>query len=168
MKGCRMKRLLTILVFLGVGLYALDNEGWLAKARENALQGVMMDSDETTEDGVYCLVLSLVSHSSGESRNDASIDEAILDAKKRITAYVKGEKVSALVAVDTQTVTRSSNDEKIVEKYKKFEKRIQSKVNALVVGIKCLGQVTARSRYEIIAHCLTPSWMFALQTFLPF
>ena len=96
--GYVMKRLFaTIFLLLASVAFSLDNEGWLEKACENATRGFLMDSDETAEDGVYCLVLSLVNLSSGES-SDAQLGEAVLDAKKKITAFVKGEKVSASVS----------------------------------------------------------------------
>lgn len=37
--------------------FALDNQGWLVKARECAEAGKTHDSDETKEDGVYCIAL---------------------------------------------------------------------------------------------------------------
>ena len=54
----------------------------------------MMDTDETQEDGVYCLVLSVINTASDKSA-DVQVGEAVLEAKRKITAYVKGETVSA-------------------------------------------------------------------------
>lgn len=148
-----MKRLFaTIFLLLASVAFSLDNEGWLEKARENATRGFLMDSDETAEDGVYCLVLSLVNLSSGES-SDAQLGEAVLDAKKKITAFVKGEKVSASVSLDSQVVTASSDGEKTRQSYKKFEKKIKTKVDALVSGIKCLGQVSVDGKLYVV--CVT-------------
>ena len=148
-----MKRLFATLFLLLAGVaFSLDNEGWLEKARENATRGFLMDSDETTEDGVYCLVLSLINRSSGESP-DTQIGKAVLDAKKKITAFVKGENISASVSLDSQVVTSSSDDEKMRQSYKKLEKKIKTKVNALVYGIKCLGQVSVGEKLYVV--CVT-------------
>ena len=142
-----MKRLIaaaTILTMVGVA-FGLDNEAWLAKARECADGGFMMDSDETKEDGVYCLVLAVINTSSASSA-DAQVGQAVLDAKKKITAFVKGETVSASTSLESRSVETSNNGEKVRQSYKKFEKKIKTKVDALVKGIKVVGQVTVKEK----------------------
>ncbi len=148
-----MKKLFVAMTLLLAGVvYALDNEAWLNKARECADGGFMIDSDETKEDGVYCLVLSVINTSSDKSA-DAQVGEAVLDAKKKITAFVKGEKVSASTSLETRSEETSANGEKTRQSYKKFEKKIKTKVDALVKGIKVVGQVTVKEKSYIV--CLT-------------
>ena len=149
-----VKRLIaaaTILTMVGVA-FGLDNEAWLAKARECADGGFMMDSDETKEDGVYCLVLAVINTSSASSA-DAQVGQAVLDAKKKITAFVKGETVSASTSLESRSVETSNNGEKVRQSYKKFEKKIKTKVDALVKGIKVVGQVTVKEKSYVV--CLT-------------
>lgn len=148
-----MKRLIAVAAVCLVGAaFALDNAAWLDKARECASGGFMMDSDETQEDGVYCLVLSVINTSSGKSA-DAQVGEAVLEAKKRITAFVKGEKVSASTSLETKSETVSNGEEKMTSSYRKFEKKIKTKVNALVRGVKMVGQITVSEKSYVV--CLT-------------
>lgn len=148
-----MKKLIALLFACVVGVtFALDNEAWLAKARECAAGGFMMDADETPEDGVYCLVLSVINASSAKSA-DAQIGEAVLEAKRKITAFVKGEKVSASTSLETKTETVSDGETKMAGSYRKFEKQIKTKVNALVRGVKTVGQITVSERSYVV--CLT-------------
>ncbi|MGN0846773.1 MAG: hypothetical protein ACI4RA_05250 [Kiritimatiellia bacterium] len=148
-----MKKLIMIGAMLAVGVaFALDNEAWLAKARECAEGGFMMDSDETKEDGVYCLMLSAINTASDKSV-DAQVGEAILDAKKKITAYVKGETVSASTSLESRSESVSVDGEKMSRSYKKFEKQIKTKVDALVKGVKMVGQVTVKEKSYVV--CLT-------------
>lgn len=148
-----MKKLIALLFACVVGVtFALDNEAWLAKARECAVGGFMMDADETPEDGVYCLVLSVINASSAKSA-DAQIGEAVLEAKRKITAFVKGEKVSASTSLETKTETVSDGETKMARSYRKFEKQIKTKVNALVRGVKAVGQITVSERSYVV--CLT-------------
>lgn len=148
-----MKKLIALVSVCIAGVaFALDNEAWLAKARECAAGGFMMDADETPEDGVYCLVLSVIDASSAKSA-DAQIGEAVLEAKKKITAFVKGEKVSASTSLETKSETVSNGGEKMTKSYKKFEKQIKTKVNALVRGVKMVGQITVSEKSYVV--CLT-------------
>ena len=148
-----MKKTILLLSLFAIGVaYALDNEGWLGKARECAAGGFMMDSDETAEDGVYCLVLSAINSASDKSA-DAQVGEAVLEAKKKITAFVKGEKVSASTSLESRSETTSVDGEKMTKSYKKFEKKIKTKVDALVRGVKVIGQVTVKERSYVV--CLT-------------
>ena len=149
-----MKRLIAaVMVLMAIGtVFALDNEAWLAKARECADGGFMMDSDETKEDGVYCLVLAVINTSS-ESSADAQVGQAVLDAKKKITAFIKGETVSASTSLESRSVETSVDGEKVRQSYKKFEKKIKTKVDALVKGIKVVGQVTVKEKSYVV--CLT-------------
>ena len=148
-----LKKLLGLAVLMVVGgVFALDNEAWLAKARECASGGFMMDSDETQEDGVYCLFLSVINTASDKSA-DVQVGEAVLEAKRKITAYVKGETVSASKSVETRSEELAVDDEKVRKSYKKFEKKIKTKVDALVKGIKVVGQVTVEEKSYVV--CLT-------------
>lgn len=148
-----MKKLIMAAVLLVAGAAcALDNEAWLGKARECAGSGFMMDTDETQEDGVYCLVLAVINTSSGKS-SDAQVGEAVLEAKRKITAYVKGETVSASKTVETRSEELTVDGEKVRQSYKKFEKKIKTKVDALVKGIKVVGQVTVEEKSYVV--CLT-------------
>lgn len=148
-----MKRLMLIVAALVMGYaYSMDNEAWLDKARECAEGGFMMDSDETKEDGVYCLVLAVINTSSGKSA-DVQVSEAVLGAKKKITAFVKGETVSASSSLETRSETVSIDGEKMTKSYKKFEKKIKTKVDALVKGVKMVGQVSVKETSYVV--CLT-------------
>lgn len=148
-----MKKLIALVSVCIAGVaFALDNEAWLNKARECAAGGFMMDSDETKEDGVYCLVLSVINTASGKSA-DAQVGEAVLEAKKKITAFVKGEKVSASTSLETKSETVSNGEEKMAKSYRKFEKQIKTKVNALVRGVKMVGQITVSEKSYVV--CLT-------------
>lgn len=148
-----MKKLVALLTIMVVGgVFALDNEAWLSKARECAEGGSMMDTDETEEDGVYCLVLSVINTASDKSA-DAQVGEAVLEAKRKITAFVKGETVSATKSVETRSEELSVDGEKVRQSYKKFEKKIKTKVNALVKGTKVVGQVTVKEKSYVV--CLT-------------
>ena len=148
-----MKKLIVAVALLVAGVaFALDNEAWLGKARECIGGGFMMDTDETPEDGVYCLVLSVINTASDKSA-DAQVGEAVLEAKKKITAYVKGETVSASTSLESRSEELSVNGEKVKQSYKKFEKKIKTKVDALVKGIKVVGQVTVEEKSYVV--CLT-------------
>lgn len=148
-----MKNLLLLFVTVLAGAsFALDNSAWLDKARECVDCGSMMDADETKEDGVYCLVLAAINTSSDKS-TDAQVGEAVLEAKSKITAFVKGEKVSASRSVDSVTEETSVNGEKVRQSYKKYEKKIKTKVNALVKGMKIVGQVTVKEKSYVV--CVT-------------
>ena len=146
------KLIITAFLMIAGAVYGLDNEAWLSKARECADGGFMIDSDETKEDGVYCLVLAVINTSSDKSA-DVQVSEAVLEAKKKITAFVKGETVSASSSLETRTEETSVNGEKITQSYKKFEKKIKTKVDALVKGIKVVGQVTVKEKSYIV--CMT-------------
>lgn len=150
-----MKRLFSSLLFFFAfanTILALDNEAWLAKARSLVEEGFMMDSDETEEDGFYCLMLTEITSSSMTSANEA-LDVAVLEGKRKITAFVKGETVSAAAALEMTSETISNNDEKTRISYHKYEKKIQSQVNALVKCIKVIGQVTKQEHAYLV--CLT-------------
>lgn len=148
-----MKKVIAACVLLAVGtVFALDDEAWLSKARECAAGGFLMDADETNEDGVYCLVLAAINTSSDKSA-DVLVSEAVLTAKSKITAYVKGETVSALKSVEIRREEISTDGEKIKQSYQKYESKIKTKVDALVKGIKPVGQVTAGDKSYVV--CVT-------------
>lgn len=148
-----MKKVIAVCVLLAVGtVCALDNEAWLSKARECAESGFMVDADETNEDGVYCLVLAAINTASGKSA-DVQVSEAMLVAKNKITAYIKGEEVSAEKSVEVRREETSVNGEKLKKSYRKYESKIKTKVDALIRGIKSVGQITANDKPYVV--CLT-------------
>ena len=152
-EGRKMKKLIiTLTLLLSMMAYALDNEGWMSKARENAQNGFLMDCDETQEDGVYCLVLNVINTASGQSV-DAQVGAAVLDAKKKMTAFLKGETVSASTSLETRSEETSVNGEKARQTYRKFEKRVKTKVDAFIKGIRVLGQVTMSEKSYVV--CLS-------------
>ena len=117
-----MKKLMVAMALLATGaLFAMDNAGWLEKARACAASGSSLDSDETPEDGVYCLVLAEIEDSEKEVR--ARVGAAELEAKQVITAFVKGESVTAMKSLVRKSSTVSINGEKVTKSYKKFENR---------------------------------------------
>ena len=105
---------------------ALDSAAWMAKARECAQGGYMIDSGETTDDGFYCLVLVAVSKL--EKMTDIEKQgEACLEAKRKIAAYIHGETMSGERKVENRKLT----------------KRIETKVEAFMRGTRVVGEVTS-------------------------
>ncbi len=133
-------------------LPARDDAAWLALARENAVNGFMTDSDESEEDGVYCLMLTEIPDLPNKSA-EVVLNETILEVKKNMTAYVKGETMSASSKLDMRSVTQTVNGEEQKSSFKSLEKKIHSKVNALVKCIKIVGQVSANDKSFVV--CLT-------------
>ena len=148
-----MKKILSIVVILVAGsVLALDNQGWLAKARECAEAGKTLDSDETKEDGVYCIALAAISDVEGKTVQQ-KVGEAELEAKRKLTAYVQGETVTASRSVESRSATVTSEGEKTTKSFSKFQKKIESKVDAFVRGTKVVGQVTVKETSYIV--CVT-------------
>ena len=87
-------------VLVAGSVLALDNQGWLAKARECAAAGRTLDSDETKEDGVYCIALAAISDAEGKTVQQ-KVGEAELEAKRKLTAYVHGETITASRELDS-------------------------------------------------------------------
>lgn len=137
-----MKRLTAILFFsLAGAAFALDDQGWLEKARECVRAGQFLDSDETKEDGVYCMSIAPISASEGKTTLER-VGEAELEAKRKLTAYVHGETMTASRTVDQQRETTAVNGETAVKGFSRFQKKIESKVDAFVRGTKIIGQIT--------------------------
>ena len=148
-----MKKILSIVVILVAGsVLALDNQGWLAKARECAEAGKTLDSDETKEDGVYCIALAAISDVEGKTAQQ-KVGEAELEAKRKLTAYVQGETVTASRSVESRSATVTSEGEKTTKSFSKFQKKIESKVDAFIRGTKVIGQVTVKETSYIV--CVT-------------
>lgn len=148
-----MKKILSIVVILVAGsVLALDNQGWLAKARECAEAGKTLDSDETKEDGVYCIALAAISDVEGKTVQQ-KVGEAELEAKRKLTAYVQGETVTASRSVESRSATVTSEGEKTTKSFSKFQKKIESKVDAFIRGTKVIGQVTVKETSYIV--CVT-------------
>lgn len=148
-----MKKILSIVVILVAGsVLALDNQGWLAKARECAEAGKTLDSDETKEDGVYCIALAAINDVEGKTVQQ-KVGEAELEAKRKLTAYVQGETVTASRSVESRSATVTSEGEKTTKSFSKFQKKIESKVDAFVRGTKVVGQVTVKETSYIV--CVT-------------
>lgn len=134
-------------------VHAIDNAGWLEKARECIQSGSTLDSDETKEDGVYCLVCAVIDGTDGKSA-DARVGEAVLEAKSKLTAYVHGETVTASRTLERQTTGVSEDGAKTTKSSATFRKRIETKVDAFVRGLKMVGQVTvAEKSYVVCVTC---------------
>ena len=147
-------RKLTVLgaaAVVAIAALGLDNEAWLAKARENIAAGSMLDFDETPEDGVYCLVATVIG--SGAGGAEALVGTAALEAKRRLSAYVNGETVTAVRNVERESTSVSVDGEKTTKSLSKFHKKIESKVNAFVKGAKVVGQVTVKEKSYVV--CVT-------------
>ena len=145
-----MKKILSIVVILVAGsVLALDNQGWLAKARECAEAGKTLDSDETKEDGVYCIALAAISDVEGKTVQQ-KVGEAELEAKRKLTAYVQGETITASREFDSQISTSSKDG---TAGFERFHERISSRVDAFVRGTKVGGQVTVKETSYIV--CVT-------------
>lgn len=148
-----LKCLLGLFAVLVAGSsFALDNEGWLAKARECAEAGQFLDSDETNEEGVYCIVLAAISAAEGKTVQQ-KVGEAELEAKRKLTAYVQGETVTSSRSVESRSATVTAEGEKTAKSFSKFQKRIESKVDAFVRGTKVIGQVTVKETSYVV--CVT-------------
>ena len=148
-----MKKLTAVLiVFVVGGVFALDNEDWLAKARECAESGFFLDSDETKEDGVYCIALAPISKAENKSVTQ-KVGEAELEAKSKLTAYVHGETVSASRSVESGRTTVSEDGEKASKSFSRFQKKIETKVDAFVRGTKIVGQVSVKETSYVV--CVT-------------
>ena len=148
-----MKYLSVIVVMALAGAsFALDNQSWLAKARECAEAGKTLDSDETKEDGVFCIALAAISDVEGKTVQQ-KVGEAELEAKRKLTAYVQGETVTASRSVVSRSATVMSEGEKTTKSFSKFKKKIESKVDAFVRGTKVIGQVKFKETSYIV--CVT-------------
>ena len=139
-------------VLVAGSVLALDNQGWLAKARECAEAGNTLDSDETKEDGVYCIALAAISDVEGKTVQQ-KVAEAELEAKRKLTAYLQGETVTASRSVESRSATVTTEGKKTTKSFSKFQKRIESKVDAFVRGTKVIGQVTVKETSYIV--CVT-------------
>ncbi|MCQ2403433.1 MAG: LPP20 family lipoprotein [Lentisphaeria bacterium] len=137
-----MKRFFLLLTVLAVGtLSALDNSGWLSRARECATGGFRLEDGETPEDGVFCLVLETISRV--EEKNMAvRIRQAELEARRKMVAYVHGETLSGVRQVVAATESVSSDNVTETKSFSRYSERISSKVDAFVRGMKLIGQVT--------------------------
>ena len=148
-----MKRFFLCVVVLAAGcVFGIDNDGWLEKARVNIRAGRLLDSDETPEDGVYCLVAEVIESASDKPEN-ARIGVAVLEAKRKLTAYVYGEKISASRKLERESSSFSLDKENTARSFAKFQKRIEAKVDAFVRGMKVIGQVTVGDDSYIV--CVT-------------
>jgi hypothetical protein len=139
------------LIVLGRG-FALDNQGWLERAKKSLDAGSRLETDETQEDGLFCLATAAIDAKDGES-SSVAIGKAELEAKRLLTAFIHGENMTAVRRVEKQAITHSIAGEKNRQVYSKFEKRITAKVDALVRGIKMVGQVTVESHTYVV--CVT-------------
>ena len=144
--------IISFFAVLASSVLALDNAGWLAKARECAQAGSSIESDETKEDGVFCLVLASINAATGASP-EQQVSVAALEAKRRLTAYVHGEKVSAEQKLERRSASVSVNGEKTTQSFSKYEKKISTKVDAFVRGIKMVGQITVEETSYVV--CVT-------------
>ena len=150
-----MRIIIALLVvnFACLAAFALDDAGWLDKARECAADGFMIDTGETEDDGIYCLVLAVID-SAADKPADARVGAAVLEAKRKITAFVKGETVSASSSLESCTTELSVDGEKVKQSYRKLEKKIKTKVDALVKGTRVVGQISAKeSCYAVCVTC---------------
>ena len=145
-----MKKLIIALLLLGLApAFALDSAGWMAKAKTCLAAGAMMESDETPEDGVYCLVMAAIDESADKPAA-AALGAAQMTAMRKLTAFVHGEKVSASRQVDKVSVETTVDGEKTVSRSSKFEQHISSRVDAFMKGAKTLGQVTVEEKSYIV------------------
>ena len=150
-----MKNLFYLFLFSMFTLSAsgLDTAGWLAIAKQNIQSGCMISSDETPEDGVYCLSAAAIDTASDKSA-DALIGVAVLEAKRNLTAYVHGEQVTASKTLERQSSSVSTDGVKSTRSFSKFQKRIETKVNAFVRGAKMVGQMDVESvTYVVCVTC---------------
>ena len=148
-----MKKLFFVLCLMSIGnVLALDNQGWLERAKSSLDAGSRLETDETPEDGLFCLAMAAINAKDGESTSDA-IGKAQLEAKRLLTAFIHGENMTAVRSVEKRAITHSIDGEKNKQAYSKFEKRITAKVDALVRGIKMVGQVTVESNTYVV--CVT-------------
>lgn len=143
-----MKKLLIALcISAGCSAFALDHAGWLEKARTCIESGAVMDSDETKEDGLYCLVMAAIDSS---KEAGAALGEAQLTATRKLTAFVQGEKVTASREVEKTSSEISVNGEKVVQRSTKFAQKMTTKVDAFMRGAMVIGQVTVEKTSYVV------------------
>lgn len=145
--------LIVFLLLVTVHAFALDNEGWLEKARECLDNNTQLDSDETDEDGIYCISLAKIDEPDEGQTIEQAIGEAELKAKRNLTAYVHGETMTADRSVEKTSVEVTENGTKERKSFSKFHQKIESKVDAFIRGTKIIGQVTHKESSYIV--CVT-------------
>ncbi len=150
-----MKRLalLWLLCFSSYGvIFALDHEAWLTLARDAVSQSSTFEVGESPEDGLYCMAIEEICITESKSQ-EACISEAMLMAKRKLVAYVHGEKTTASREARTHSITVTEGDEEKHTSTETFDQRISTKVDALMRGIKPLGQISVDERIYVV--CLT-------------
>lgn len=120
---------------------ALDNAAWLGHARKLAEGHAAIDSGETPEDGIYCIAIAEVAPT-GKGTAETRIEEAVLEAKRSLTAYVHGETMSASRELTKVSGTRMLDEQKHRASASAMKRKISTKVDALVRGMKFIGQIS--------------------------
>lgn len=145
------KSLLACLALLSLQVFALDDAGWLEKARGCLEKKRYLDSDETEEDGIYCISIAEILM---EGKTDEqAIGEAELEAKQNLTEYIHGSSVSASRLVEAGTTETQDDDTVKANSFSKFHQKIETKVDAFIRGTKIVGQVTHKDTSYIV--CVT-------------
>lgn len=146
-------------VFIGIVLFcaaagtgsALDNQGWIGKARETLRSHTTFSAGETPEDGVYCVSLGLVRADSG--RNDEErLLKAKLEAQKNLTAYIHGEKVSASRSFTQKggTAEGEGGGRGKGAFSETFQAKIKADLDAFMRGMRVIGQITERGDSYVV------------------
>lgn len=135
---------------------ALDNEAWVAIARQAVAEGTLVTSGDTPEDGLYCLAAAPIA-GNAQTSAEARIAQAELDAKRRLAASLEGEAFSASREWSAQTTTVTTGDETERARIASLKTRHRAKVEALLRGIRTLGQISVGGRDYIL--CLATEEM---------
>lgn len=143
------KSLLACLALLSLQVFALDDAGWLKVAQDNVLENSYFVTGETEEDGLYCLVVEKIKESGGDSAA-AQIETSQLEAKRRMTAYMHGESMTAERTLESSSKTETKDGEKVRVTSKSFSKKVKTKVDALLRGCRMLGQITVEETSYVV------------------
>lgn len=145
MKACS----LLFCILMAGSLLATDTAGWLYRAREAIADGSPMLADENDEDGLYCLIMEKVV-SSDDEPTETDLAEAELKAKRRLTAYIHGESISAERTLEKTSTESKDGDGKKRMSSSTFTQKMKTSVDALMRGAKVLGHVVVDDTMYIV------------------
>ncbi len=145
-----MKRLFVCIcagVFAGASL-ALDHDAWLSMARESVASHQFVYAGETVEEGLYCLIAAEISADTSRTA-EVRVEEATLEAKRQMAAYLHGEQMTAQRTLRQTSQTKEGKRTRTSE----MTQSIESKLETMMRGMKPLGQVSVNGKDYMV--CVT-------------
>lgn len=130
--------LLCLFAIVAWNVLVADDDTLMAKARDLVEHGRSVYAGETEETGAYCLVAVRMSSSVAMSESDRE-GNAVLEAKRKLAAYIFGENMSASRKLEQSSSTSSSGNRVLKHDY---TKRIETKSEAFLRSLKPIGRVT--------------------------